>query len=135
MVATRACSLCALPRPAAIACQSQCLFSIFTLRGKSADDKPFFTLTPPLSSDYVRLPVCRFHQVCRGNFTVKLFNHSPAWCPDEHGTILITHYKFRARYVIRQRIITGQQRQQRRGVGSARQTIGFIVQQQVAEAF
>ncbi len=48
-------------------------------------------------------------------------------------TMLITHHKFRAQYVIRQRIITGQQRQQRRGVG-AQQTIGFIVQQQVADA-
>ncbi len=45
------------------------------------------------------------------------------------------HYKFRAQYVIRQRIITGQQRQQRRGVGAQQTISSFIVQQQVAEAF
>ncbi len=36
---------------------------------------------PQLSSDYVRLPVCRCHQGCHGNITVKLFNGI-----DQHGT-------------------------------------------------
>ncbi len=46
-----------------IANRFQRLFSIFTLRGKAQTMAFLSRLMPPLSSDYVRLPVCRFHQV------------------------------------------------------------------------
>ncbi len=90
---------------------------------------------PPLSSDHVR---CRFHgsiKVCHGNFTVKLFNRvfTKSMVPGRHGDH--AHYALQIRTSTSSVSAHHWSATPQRRASALAQTIGFIVQQQVAEAF